>query len=228
MNDTQFVDALTQFWENVGSGETAQDTEVQTRNTFFAQQAVSRFWHWRPWPWKQRTDTVTLVAGDADLPDDFGTFGQQGAVFVNATTHEVFWRPIQEVLRARQGISATTTRPSIYSVRSIASLAVGTPLISVAPLSTATLKLFYDAKAPTVDYAGPDFALDQIPVQYHETVLFDLACARLAFGEGDPRAAELENRALRGMAEAWAEERPGLNQPRRTPAYGRRLGRYYA
>jgi hypothetical protein len=221
VDDTEFVDALTLFWENVGSAETSDDASVQARNTFFAQQAVSQFWHFRPWPWKQRVKSDVLVAdGQGDLPDDFGTFGQQGGVFILGTGIELRWVPAQTLHRIWETQQVTAGQPIIYTVTGLATMAVGTPLIRVYPVSNATLVAYYDAKAPTVDYATPE-ALEQIPVQYHETVLFDLACSKLAFGEGDPRSGELRQQAMRGMAEAWAEERPGVNQPRRGPAYGR-------
>ena len=229
MNDTEFVDALNNFWQNVGSQVTAEDTEVQARNTFFAQKAVSRFWHWKPWPWKQRVDNATVTDGEGDLPDDFGTFGQQGAVLIATTGQELFWRPAQEIIRLQEMQQTTSGTPRLYTVTGLASMAVGTPLIKVYPISNATLICYYDAKSPTIEYDGMDSGLDQIPVQYHETVLFDLACSELAFAEGDRQGADaLQQRALRGMAEAWAEERPGLNQPRRGPGYGRGHRRYYA
>jgi hypothetical protein len=227
MNDTELVDAMTEFWLNVGSSLTADDTTVRARNTFFAQQAVSEFWHWKPWSWKQRVDNVTVTDGEGDLPDDFGTIGQQGSVLIHLGGPKLKWVPAQYLIHLQELQQSTSGNPRLYTITGLASMAEGTPLIKVYPISTATLIVYYDAKSPTVDYATPA-ALEQIPAQYHETVLFDLACSRLAFGEGDPRAIELRQNARRAMAEAWAEERPGVSQARRRGMpYGRGFGARY-
>jgi hypothetical protein len=219
VTDSELVDAANEEWLNVGSAATADDTELRARTARHATQAVAEFWL-RPWHWKDASATVTIAStGIGPLPADFGSFSR-GFVIDAVTKTKLRYVDPQTLFRLRETATGSGD-PYYYTIAGMS--AAASPMVKrihvhPKPAANRNTTVYYEIKRPVVSYGGA--GLQSVPEEYHESVILLGTIAKLADGEGDPRAPKYDQDFRRAIALAWVESKQGLQVPKRSRAYG--------
>lgn len=220
METNDLIDRIVNYYENTSATD-AYNTRRRARILEWTQEVVDDFWHYRPWSWRMATTTVSVAgnATSAALPADFGEFSPRGGVYDPAGNKlfEVSAQEIQDAIAAKiSGI------PGIFAVFT-ATTGVRNMMFPTA--AATTLTIYYSKVPPTLaDATGATNNLDDIPPDYHFSVILPGVKAKSARSHGDARANELEGIYQRGLNRASIEEKGRRSSVRRLPmAVGERM-----
>lgn len=193
-----------------------QDTFTRERVMQILQARAYEFVQGHLWPWRYSGNTLSATGGQASTPGDFGSYGPRCTIYRNSDNLQLKKRPV-ETVRLLQKESASTAPPLYWAPESSFSLLIW-PTGSGA-VSLSINDYLWDGPVLSSDESDEE-NLDDIPVRYHYTILFDMVLAELWRAAGDDRAVEMEARAQAAIRRAWADENtiPGGN---RIPRYGR-------
>lgn len=220
MEANDLIDRVVNYYENTSVTD-AYNTRRRARILEWAQEVVDDFWHYRPWSWRMATTTVSVTGSSttAALPSNFGEFSPRGGVYRSDGTKlvEVSAQEVQELIAA--GVTRLLDRFAV------ATATTGVRNLMFPTASADTLTIYYMKVPPTLaDLTGTTNNLDDIPPDYHFSVVLAGVKAKAARSHGDNRAPELEGIYLRGLSRAAVEEKGRRSSVRRLPmAVGERM-----
>lgn len=219
---------ITTVYENVLAigGEAAEDLEHRLRLLLHLRRAVRAMWIYRPWSWALADIgeiDIDLGASSGPLPDDYYGPGPNSQMWVQGRQVEVEYRRPRIVRRALQFDPNRKSRePEIWTVAGFdTDPDVRKRLIRIYPKASVAITLEltdYQRKPPVLvdevatppaDPDDPDGTeLDEVPEEYHETILAEYMGRRVWRDEGDDREPLQDAEFRKAIADAWANENP--------------------
>lgn len=214
MTTSALIDIIINYVDNSSSAD--NDNSVRrTRILQYAQEVFDEVWYFRGWPFKSRSGTVTVTAGNnaGDLPADFGEFGDKGGVY-DGTSALVEISEAQLIAERQSG--NRQLGPYIFAVFGYNTATNRKQLQVLTQGANVTYTINYLALAPTlVDATDSTNKLDNIPAQHHQSVLVPGVAAKAKVSIGDSR--DFRSQYLAGIARMTAVERPRKTVTRRAP-----------
>lgn len=95
-----------------------------------------------------------------------------------------------------------------------------TAYTAAAPLEDNTADASLSATVTPPDPVDAVTGLEQIPSDWHESLMFDGLVARMMESQGDMRKESKDGEFMRGLAEMWKNERADQMRGKRLPRYG--------
>jgi hypothetical protein len=215
METNDLIDRIVNYYENTSVTDAYNDRR-RKRILEWTQEVVDDFWHYRPWSWRMATTTVTVSANatSAALPADFGEISPRGGVYDSSGNRleEVSAKQIQDAIA-----ETVVGVPRIFAIFT-ATAGVRNIMVPKVGSSSAALTIYYAKIPPTLaDLTGATNNLDDIPPDYHFSVILPGVKAKAARSHGDARANELEGIYQRGLNRASTEEKGRRSSTRRLP-----------
>lgn len=186
------------------------------------QRALTFTWGFKLWPFRYvEAGSAVILANkySAALPSDFLSFGSDGSVTIPALKRQLDWLPLREVLLRING-DPRTDDPVVYAEGT--EDASGIRKLFVYPgCSVDRTHVFpYIRRAPTLtDTLTPPTGLEEIPVDYHETVIYEGALYYEMRDTGDGRTQEQKAEFMHNLVAMARDIVPGLEAPLKWPVY---------
>lgn len=140
LTEGEIITAALRFGVNPGDTDILNNQELRERARYFLQVLGSRAIIVAPSWFKQQDDQATLTDGVAPLPPDFGSFGQEGHVFVNGVKLGPLDYVEPDVLAALLADDSTPAAyPSKYTLYN--RTALGVAQLATWPINAAPLTL---------------------------------------------------------------------------------------
>ncbi len=200
-----------------------ENAAARTRAQRNAQRALTYVWGFKLWPFRYVAAGSAVILSGAPysvaLPSDFMSFGSDGSVVLPELKRQLDWLPLREVLLRING-DPRTDEPAVYSEGT--ETAAGVRKLFVYPGTNAdrTVVFPYVRKAPTVvDSATPPTGLEEIPVDYHETVIKEGTIYYEMRDIGDLRTTDQKQEFMRNLIGMARDLVPGLEAPLKWPVY---------
>lgn len=214
MTTAALIDAVISYTDNSSSSD-GDNALRRLRMLQWCQERFEEIWYFRQWPFRARTGTVTVAAAanSGDLPSDFAEIGDQGGVYDGVIPLTEISQ--QQLVTERQSGNRMLSS-YVYAIFDYNSSTLRKKIQTLTLGATTAFDLNYLSAAPTLaDSTGATNNLDDIPVQYHQTVILPAVVARARMSIGDDR--DFENNFMRGLAHMVAQERGRKNIVRRLP-----------
>jgi hypothetical protein len=175
VNGQSAINAIQAHYAQVPTTD-ANSAELRTRILFFLQTAFNTIWLERYWTFAEKHDTITATdtSTQTAVPSDFGVFHPEGGLFLNSTGEPIVEEHYNRLVLDRGSPGAQSLQADRrFALSGINSS--GVKLIEhMAADGNATIDVFYQRVPPTITDAPTGSNLEQLPVQYHETVLIPL------------------------------------------------------
>lgn len=214
MTTSALIDLILNYTDNTVSSDT-DNTARRARLLQYAQEVFEEVWYWRQWPFRARSGTVAVTATNnaGDLPADFADFGDKGGIY--SGTIELEEISEEEMVAERQS-GSLAFGPYICAVFGFNTTTLRKQLQVLTQPANITYTINYLAVAPTlVDATNNTNKLDNMPDQYHQTVILPGVAAKARVSIGDGR--DFKDDYLRGLSNMVGRERPRKTVVRRMP-----------
>lgn len=74
------IDAVVAVYDNTDESAVHNDTTRRERILHYLQRTAEDIWYSRSWPFSMTSDTLTMVAGESDYPDDYARISYEGVL----------------------------------------------------------------------------------------------------------------------------------------------------
>lgn len=188
MTVSEIIDQVLSYTDNIPPTD-ADYANRRIRLLNYLREVLAKTWYTREWPFSRREVVATVGAGDAyaEAPDRFLKLGDYGSVYL---AEQPSGEPLDNVpeyrIVASRQTGSTTDVPAIFSIFD------QNPTTFLPRFQFPSNSGAYDIivsfllKVPLIDDGGPlNTAIDEVPEQYHQSVIVPGLQARTLQSKGD-------------------------------------------
>lgn len=174
------VKELAAWYDDTDTTQYTLPTSKLNRYLHYTQLTLEEIWNYRAWPFKMKSDAISVTAGVGPLPTDFAAFGPNGYLKAQASSDIWAEAALQDVSVLRTGNKGQNMH--VFAVgdtgQGDGTLAVFTPSTT----ENGSFDVFYEQVAPTLVLS------DQVPLpasMHH--VLLKGGISKVQEAKGDRR-----------------------------------------
>jgi hypothetical protein len=221
MTDEALINELITVYDQVSPVD-GDYSARRARILSWAQDITDEVCFYRQWTFLMSSAEVnvssTTLAGD--LPADFSYIPETGGVFRSDDGQQMTERPVQEILRLQLLGVPVATLPDMYAIYGYNST-TKRKLIQVPPISAnVNVEVNYLKIPPTLSDPGTGLK-DNIPEQYHRTVIMQGTLYRMLRAKGAMASGDYFQKYRENLATMAAREIPFRSEVRRMPMANR-------
>ncbi len=231
MTASEIIDQVLSYTDNIPPTD-ADYANRRIRLLNYLREILAKVWYAKEWPFARRVATLPVLAneGFVNVPDDYLGLGDYGGVLLaDQNSGDPLDHVPEHIIVQQRQTGSTTQTPAIFSVFGQDPITLVKRLQFPMNAGDYNVLVNYLKDVPDITDGPPDNnGVDEIPVQYHQTVLVTGLQSRTLQSKGDASWNSLMGTHEAALLDMRRKERRRQGTIWQMPSFfgGRRHGRY--